>query len=195
MERADLAEAVTAEVLRRLQSQNPSGVSGVAVGGDWPGWQPFGPEISAEGCQQALIVKLSPWAMVRLAQGNALCAAECFLLEMLLLGRSVFLAPHALVYHLYRDSAPDSLYRQYVASEKMLLSMGIRPLSSPPQAAAAKSRLLTEAAAEALIAQGETTISVSRGTIITPLAADTLKAARIAVIWQEEEAKPWNWQK
>ncbi len=195
MDRADLAEAVTAEVLRRLQSPNFASVSQVAVGGDWPGWQTFAPEMSADRCQQALLVQLSPGAMVRLAQGNALDAAECFLLEMLLLGRPVFLAPHALTYHRYRDTAPEALYRQYVASEKMLLSMGIRPLALPPPAAAAKSRLLTEAAAEALIARGETVVSVSSATIITPLAADALKAAHVAVIRQKEEAAPWNWQK
>lgn len=190
MDKDHLVESVVAEVLRRLHAAEPD--EGIAVGGAWPGWQTYSPGVSAAEHKRALIVKLSPWSMQRLAQGNAASAEEEFLLEMLLLGRSVAMAPQALSYHCFRDTAPESLYRQYAASEKALLAMGVRPLTARREQEEVKSRLLTEADVEALVRQGETLLRVGRGTIITPLAADALKAAQIMVLREEREAKPWS---
>ena len=191
MDRRSMIDSVTAEVLRRLTAVSAQ-AEGIAVGGAWPGWQTYSQDLCAAEQKQALIVQLEPWAMVRLAQGNGGNASEQFLLEMLLLGRPVFLAPQALCYHRYCDTAPEALYRQYVASEKALLTMGVRPLSAPVQPAAAKSHLLTEADVQSLLVRGETLLHVGTNTIITPLAADALKAAQITVLREEREAKPWS---
>lgn len=191
MERARLVDSVTAEVLKRLAAA-PVPALGIAVGGPWPGWKTYTPQISALEQQRALIVRLEPWAMVRLAQGHGIDASEQFLLEMLLLGRSVALAPEALRYHHYRDTAPKALYQQYIASEKALLAMGVRPLVKLAPQPSAKKCLLTETDVQSLIAQGESVLSLSARTIITPLAMDALKAAQITVLREEGEAKRWN---
>ena len=74
MQREELAAAVYDEVLRRLVGQQAD----VAVGGPWPGWQPFAGQ-TAERTNRALVVQLAPQALARLAQGQAQGAEEVFL--------------------------------------------------------------------------------------------------------------------
>lgn len=190
MDRARLAEEVTAEVLRRLET--PPEKSGVAVGGSWPNWRDFALEMRAADEEQALIVTLSPQAMVRLAHGDCAGQAEQFLLEMLLLGRRVSLAPQALAYHRYQMTAPEALYQQYVAAEQTLKAMGVRSLAGDAAKGAKVSRLLSDEAAQALIARGQRLLTVDSQTIITPLAADRLKAAQVTVLRQAKEAGLWS---
>ena len=188
MDREALAEQVTAEVLCRLQAAVGKD-EGIAVGGAWPGWQIYVPSLCAVEQKRALIVHLAPWSLVRLAEGQAASAEEEFLLEMLLLGRPVFIAPKALDHHCYQDTAPKALYRQYADSEKKLLAMGVLPLTAAKdQRSSVKRRLLSAADVETFLAQGGSSfLAVSSGTIITPLAMDTLKAAQITVLREERE--------
>ena len=191
MDREALAETVTNEVLRRLRSTAPAS-EGIAVGGAWPGWQNFAPGLHAGEQKCALIVQLAPWSALRLAEGQAASAEEEFLLEMLLLGRSVYVTPQALTYRRYQKTAPPALYRRYAAGEKALFAMGVRPLAARDEHPPAVRTLLTASDVEALLAQGETILHVKEGSIITPLAMDALKAAQITVLRGEKEAKPWS---
>lgn len=186
MEQEQLFADVMAEVQRRLEHLS----TGVAVGGYWPGWRRFSPLERAEDSSQALIVRLEPWAQVRLAYGMAADEAEQYLLNMLLLGKPVYLAPQALVYHQYRHMAPPVLYRQYVSAEEGLRQMGIRPLphqqkQGQKQKRAASGKVLTEAEARSLVEQGTHNITLPRKVIITPLAADLLREKQITIIRED----------
>lgn len=194
MDTQALIEAVTAEVWRRLQNEPPNPVAGVACGGDWPGFRRYTKDMQAAQEKQALIVHLTPWSMRRLAHGEAMTDEEGFLLEMLLLGHDVALAPQALNYQNYRDSAPPALFEQYVAAEKTLYALGVRPWLA--QNAHRSKKLLTADTVRELIDQGEGVLAVDEGTIITPLALDMLHTAHIIIRRHTpKEGGSCNWQK
>lgn len=184
MNQQELTEAVLQEVLHRLAISAPDKV---VLGGALTGYRTFDAACTAKTAAQALIISLSPWSMVNLANGSACNREEAFILEMLLLNKPVYLRESALIYRQYKDTSPKGLYQKYLQAEKTLAQIGI-VLEHDVKVSHEKNKrkLITADVIEQLIADEQKILVVNQQTLITPLAQELLKTAGIAVRKEED---------
>jgi hypothetical protein len=110
--------------------------------------------------------------MAELAVGGASGKGTEELLRLLLSGKQVEVLEFE--YKRYKESAPDSLYRLYVAYEKRLADYGLRECASGrEESCRVREGLITEKHVLRARANGVSVLRVPRTALITPLASDT----------------------
>lgn len=142
-------------------------------------------------CELVIVGQLTTGQLADIAAGRDDTPLSCAVTTSLLTGRPVYLLPEALPHRRHQATANAALYRVLEGYVAQLEDFGVR-LCAPcreaePQQEQAGSGwdfgpgLLTAEQAKQLAGQAAGTLRFARGTIITPLARDVLRAKRMQI--------------
>ena len=133
-----------------------------------------------QACRRILPV-LTCADMAGLALGRASSPEAAETLALLLAGQEIEVLEFA--YRAYRHSAPEALYALYASYEERLAAFGLVPVRPRTRTACApRGGLLTARDVRDAAKSGASAITLRAGTLVTPLAVDAAKDARIALV-------------
>jgi hypothetical protein len=187
----ELVRKVVEEVLRRLRSERETvrvlGKRSEALASDLEPYLEPGATLLFQGeggsgqVSRRILPVLTCADMADLASGRASSPEAAEALALLLAGQEVEVLEFA--YRAHRHSAPEALYALYSLYEERLASFGlvaVRPRareSFEPQGG-----LLTARDVDEAVKNGASVITIRAGTLVTPLAADAARDARVTLV-------------